>query len=450
VENLDADKLDGYHAIAFPRKAEDATITGSWTFTPNQRFNGNAEFDAATEYVGSDATGSLSLQANVRGNIGIGGSDYIRILDGLVQITGNATPGQGSGLANLISDKGMELYTDTDFNWQTGGSSGGTGAAVVQAYDRNIDGWLGLVHRAAGISWIIQGTRKMTLGTNVLDVLVDVNLPFTETLSFESIGTVGVNATAVNMWFGLPGLFASSRRLYFDDAATNDATSSEYIYCANDGFMDYNATTQHRFSGGITSTGDITADNYYVPDGGSVGISGNELMTFAAAGTVTVNGADLVLAGAGELQFRDSDLAIWSSADSILNIKADGYVEINGILNLEQTSATTGQITQNGGTLVFHTYGGDNLTSASGSLPWETSLPEVRTWRWVQPPWRLQQRLLIVPQLGLRRSGYQQLALDGMSQLVRNLSETLGHPPSAQALVISRWSPCLAAPRTRP
>jgi hypothetical protein len=33
VTNLDADKLDGYEATAFPRKAEDATVTGNWTFS---------------------------------------------------------------------------------------------------------------------------------------------------------------------------------------------------------------------------------------------------------------------------------------------------------------------------------------------------------------------------------------------------------------------------------
>lgn len=36
---LDADMLDGYDAAAFPRKAENATITGSWTFTKSVLLN---------------------------------------------------------------------------------------------------------------------------------------------------------------------------------------------------------------------------------------------------------------------------------------------------------------------------------------------------------------------------------------------------------------------------
>jgi hypothetical protein len=93
------------------------------------------------------------------------------------------------------------------------------------------------------------------------------------------------------------------------------------------------------------------------------GVATTDSPTFSG---MTLNGT-LLMSGANEINWRDSDLAIWSSADSILNVKADGYVEINGILNLEQTSATTGQITQNGGTLVFHTYGGDNIYVGPGA-----------------------------------------------------------------------------------
>ena len=45
VTNLNSDLLDGYHAVDFPRKAENATITGSWTFNSNTTFSGNITTD---------------------------------------------------------------------------------------------------------------------------------------------------------------------------------------------------------------------------------------------------------------------------------------------------------------------------------------------------------------------------------------------------------------------
>ncbi len=60
VDNLNADLLDGYDSTAFPRKNENATITGSWTFT-NTISAGNASATIGTLNVNNNA--------NIRGQL---------------------------------------------------------------------------------------------------------------------------------------------------------------------------------------------------------------------------------------------------------------------------------------------------------------------------------------------------------------------------------------------
>ncbi|MEM4674760.1 MAG: hypothetical protein QXM12_00575 [Nitrososphaerota archaeon] len=62
IPNLNADLLDGYHASDFPRKAENATITGSWTFSSSQTFNSSITVNSTIT-----ATGTITaptLQGN--------------------------------------------------------------------------------------------------------------------------------------------------------------------------------------------------------------------------------------------------------------------------------------------------------------------------------------------------------------------------------------------------
>jgi hypothetical protein len=126
-------------------------------------------------------------------------------------------------------------------------------------------------------------------------------------------------------------------------------------------------------AGGIALTGDLSAANVYVPDGGTVGISGNELFTFAAAGTITVNGANLVLSGTNQVQFGDDATFIHQSADSILTYSADGRHNFVGLLDLQTTTSSTGQITQNGGTRLIHTYGTNNFFAGTSAGNFTTS-----------------------------------------------------------------------------
>ena len=45
----------------------------------------------------------------------------------------------------------------------------------------------------------------------------------------------------------------------------------------------------------VTFSQDVNVPNLFLPDGGAIGIEGNELLTFAAAGTVTLSGANFVV-----------------------------------------------------------------------------------------------------------------------------------------------------------
>jgi len=63
ITNLNADLVDGYHASDFPRKAENATITGSWTFN-NNISAGNISATIGTLTVNNDTTikGDLTIE----------------------------------------------------------------------------------------------------------------------------------------------------------------------------------------------------------------------------------------------------------------------------------------------------------------------------------------------------------------------------------------------------
>ncbi len=79
VANLNADLLDGYDSTDFARKAENATITGSWTFT-NTISAGNASATIGTLTVNNDATikGGLTVE---------GGANAITIKESSSDIT---------------------------------------------------------------------------------------------------------------------------------------------------------------------------------------------------------------------------------------------------------------------------------------------------------------------------------------------------------------------------
>ena len=264
VPNLDADLLDGYHAIAFPRKAEDATIAGGWTFTPNQRFSAHVEIGSATEYISRGVGTILELHATTQIKSYIDAALVTRVVAG-----------------------GLDVYGDCD----------------------------------------------------VRDDADHYRIQSTSVLGRTNTGIATLPAGA---------LFYGNRRAYFDVSA---AEGTEYIYSATDGHLDLVADISVDINANlVVSAGHgITAPNYYVPDGGAFGIEGNELLQFAAAGSITVSGANLLLDSTNQIQFRDTDLSIYSSADGVLNIGADTTIAMAGAVTMDTslTMTTTAPINFN-------------------------------------------------------------------------------------------------------
>jgi hypothetical protein len=96
----------------------------------------------------------------------------------------------------------------------------------------------------------------------------------------------------------------ASVSVYFRDAQISIAS-------ATDGHLDLTADVSIDLNGVVVATSSVTAEDVYVTDGGNVGIAGNELLTFNAAGNITVSGADIVvpddftigLTGGGHIEF---------------------------------------------------------------------------------------------------------------------------------------------------
>jgi hypothetical protein len=98
VDNLNADLLDGYDSTDFPRKNENATITGSWTFN-NTISAGNTSATIGTLTVNNNTT--------VKGDLTVeGGANAIAIKEG----SSDSTP----GYLEKVSDVLRLTYTSTN------------------------------------------------------------------------------------------------------------------------------------------------------------------------------------------------------------------------------------------------------------------------------------------------------------------------------------------------
>lgn len=104
VTNLNADLLDGYDASAFPRKAEAATISGQWTFTPNANFSSNLfvsgnltsnSVSANTFIAANNFQGSLRL-SSAQTVFGVSPSSNGRTVYDLVQYRSNSSTTTGA------------------------------------------------------------------------------------------------------------------------------------------------------------------------------------------------------------------------------------------------------------------------------------------------------------------------------------------------------------------
>ncbi|MCP4567987.1 MAG: hypothetical protein GY841_10445, partial [FCB group bacterium] len=100
--------------------------------------------------------------------------------------------------------------------------------------------------------------------------------------------------------------------------------------------------TNHSTILSSSAAGALTLDDYFTIDGGTVGISGNELLTFNAAGTITVTGADFDLDGRKLILDPDGDTYLYASGDDIVDLVLNGLsgtfaIRINGVLDFSFT-----------------------------------------------------------------------------------------------------------------
>jgi hypothetical protein len=106
VDNLNADLLDGYDSTDFPRKNENATITGSWTF------NNNINAGSVSTTIG---TLTVNNNATIKGDLVVeGGSNAIAIKES----SSDSTPGyleKVSGVLQLsyTSTSPVRVYRGT-------------------------------------------------------------------------------------------------------------------------------------------------------------------------------------------------------------------------------------------------------------------------------------------------------------------------------------------------
>jgi hypothetical protein len=106
VDNLNADLLDGYDSTDFPRKNENATITGSWTF------NNNINAGSVSTTIG---TLTVNNNATIKGDLVVeGGSNAIAIKES----SSDSTPGyleKVSGMLQLsyTSTSPVRVYRGT-------------------------------------------------------------------------------------------------------------------------------------------------------------------------------------------------------------------------------------------------------------------------------------------------------------------------------------------------
>ncbi|BDX35468.1 distal tail fiber protein [Thermus phage MN1] len=200
VNNLNADLLDGYHASDFTRKAENAIITGKWTFNKETEFIrllGDTDLNNANArslYV--DATIEPTTTMNTYSKVAAF-SGYVDVPSGVtLNSIGNhlsviAVRFQKDGQGNVSAFSAISV-TDLNVNYGSvnylhglwigsiGRASGGTGT-VGTAYGIRIDGLkTSYVNRAYGVYQVGQEdlnyfAGSVGIGVSVPTYKLDVN-----------------------------------------------------------------------------------------------------------------------------------------------------------------------------------------------------------------------------------------------------------------------------------
>lgn len=216
--------------------------------------------------------------------------------------------------------------------------------------------------------YIREGGAWATVGGGDFLPLAGGTMAGTIVMDGNDITTVGNITTGGYTWAGGTNTIA---------ATTSDASDSTILLLAGGGAADATRGALMALYGNEANTGGFFYGSVFIQAGasGQGGPTADAVHIYAGglpvaqfgSGTGTQFFGTLLMTTITEINWRDADLAMWSSADSILKIKADGYVQINGLFDLETTSSTTGQITQNGGTRLIHTYGSNNFFAGTSA-----------------------------------------------------------------------------------
>lgn len=355
VPNLDADMLDGYHAIAFPRKAEDATITGSWDFTANIMMGDASRiyFEAVgvtegTESIYSSANGIINYLALTEHHF----NSSINCIGAQISLD----PGAGTATYHQTchGDTYPFFYMER--------------ADAVGFTDRQ---WGYVVGN--GGEFIFQDA---TASSNrfVIDIngIFSVAVHYSSSAVFEVLSfQVDDVAHIASIWTRAAGAgnVAPLIRIGSNAATTSHGLGSNDVLVA--GVLEINGITYHDA-------------NAYVPTGGMVGTTTVGWTYTDAITQITATGGDVMMGAASRIYFegvgttKDTEF-IYSSANAVLNYGAGthafaGAVTMDtslalsaGNIDIPTTSATVGQITQNGGTRILHTYGTQNFFAGTSA-----------------------------------------------------------------------------------
>lgn len=236
--SLDADTLDTYHASAFPRKAEDATITGTWTYNasvyfkqPTRHYNSGG----STTYMNNDPrwSGDVGRQhwyatranGSLYGQAGIGlynGSDstyyYIDAVTGGLSMSGKLKIGdENSTPVETLDVLGNAKISDVmvTTNWFSGAglkirststtTNGGRGLSISASATDNY-GWSMYAVRGAGgpnSDLVFRKHNNSNIGTVQFKIDYNGNVAIgshtpTEKLDVVGNGKFSSNVSAAN------------------------------------------------------------------------------------------------------------------------------------------------------------------------------------------------------------------------------------------------------------
>lgn len=369
VANLDADKLDGYHASAFPRKAENAVIAGAWTFNDNITMatlkwigegaskaritfddaNNNIDIDDAN--LDMNSNGIIEVAAIEMDNTGwigrgseaarIGFATHIDILSSVLHMNGNPIVVDDGGII-YSSESGARLtFHTTD--------------RIVQLGDRLGIGTATVPHAGVGSAILaIEGTASSgAAGPHVQFTVTDSDHPV---LAF-------LNYSHDNISIFFDSYFQSGSKSSFADSCFRIAKTSNQLQFTYDSGVNPGDALSWKTAAYFDVNGDFNLNqNLYLVDGKSVGIEGNELLTWDAGGIIKVAGAHLLLDGTNEVQFGSADEKIYRGAAGYIDYAAPTAHRFSA------TVAITGNETITGTLRVGSTLDGGMKAQIGGTL----------------------------------------------------------------------------------